>query len=211
MANTVQDEIYRRFLEASQGRGSEQRQSLADLILQADQVRSDYEQQAAGAASRGSSGSGRSTAQSASGGSALSTVFDVFKGGLSPLIKGLFGIFGGSGGESAPAPLTKYALPPSIHFQGAEAGGRMMNADYDQAGRARAYSGAADAARLAEPDGGASSGNAGSRAGSPAPQITVQVQAMDARSFMDRSNDIALAVRDAMLNLNAINDVVNEL
>jgi uncharacterized protein YggE len=43
------------------------------------------------------------------------------------------------------------------------------------------------------------------------PQITVNVQAMDARSFMDRSNDIALAVRDAMLNMNAINDVVNEL
>jgi hypothetical protein len=37
------------------------------------------------------------------------------------------------------------------------------------------------------------------------------VQAMDARSFLDRSNDIAAAVRDAMLNMNAINDVVNEL
>ncbi len=45
----------------------------------------------------------------------------------------------------------------------------------------------------------------------PPPQITVNVQAMDARSFLDRSNDIALAVRDAMLNMNAINDVVNEL
>ena len=43
------------------------------------------------------------------------------------------------------------------------------------------------------------------------PQITVNVQAMDARSFLDRSSDIALAVRDAMLNLNSINDVVNEL
>jgi hypothetical protein len=37
------------------------------------------------------------------------------------------------------------------------------------------------------------------------------VQAMDARSFLDRSNDIAAAVRDAMLNMNSINDVVNEL
>ena len=42
-------------------------------------------------------------------------------------------------------------------------------------------------------------------------QITVNVQAMDARSFMDRSGDIAMAVRDAMLNLNSINDVVNDL
>ena len=44
-----------------------------------------------------------------------------------------------------------------------------------------------------------------------APQITVNVQAMDARSFLDRSGDIAAAVRDAMLNMNSINDVVNEL
>jgi hypothetical protein len=48
-------------------------------------------------------------------------------------------------------------------------------------------------------------------AAAPAPQITVNVSAMDARSFMDRSGDIAAAVRDAMLNLNSINDVVSEL
>ena len=47
--------------------------------------------------------------------------------------------------------------------------------------------------------------------GTSAPQITVNVQAMDARSFLDRSSDIAAAVRDAMLNLNSINDVVNDL
>lgn len=41
--------------------------------------------------------------------------------------------------------------------------------------------------------------------------ITVNVSAMDARSFLDRSGDIAAAVRDAMLNLNSINDVVNDL
>ena len=57
----------------------------------------------------------------------------------------------------------------------------------------------------------AASGCARATVSGAAPQITVNVQAMDARSFMDRSNDIALAVRDAMLNLNAINDVVNEL
>ena len=53
---------------------------------------------------------------------------------------------------------------------------------------------------------GSSSGGNGS-----APQITVNVQAMDARSFLDRSSDIAAAVREAMLNLSSINDVVNEL
>jgi hypothetical protein len=43
-----------------------------------------------------------------------------------------------------------------------------------------------------------------------APQITVQVQAMDSRSFLDHSNDIALAVRQAMLESNVLNDVVRE-
>ena len=47
--------------------------------------------------------------------------------------------------------------------------------------------------------------------GSVRQQITVNVSAMDARSFLDRSGDIALAVREAMLNLNSINDVVNDL
>jgi hypothetical protein len=46
---------------------------------------------------------------------------------------------------------------------------------------------------------------------SAAPQITVQVSAMDSQSFMDRSTDIANAVREAMLNLHPINDVVASL
>jgi hypothetical protein len=50
----------------------------------------------------------------------------------------------------------------------------------------------------------------GSGAGA-SPQITVNVSAMDSQSFMDRSNDIASAVREAMLNLHPINDVVASL
>jgi hypothetical protein len=42
-------------------------------------------------------------------------------------------------------------------------------------------------------------------------QITVQVQAMDSRSFMDHSQEIAQAVRDAMLNMHALNDVISDL
>ena len=44
-----------------------------------------------------------------------------------------------------------------------------------------------------------------------APQITVNVNAMDSQSFMDRSTDIANAVREAMLNMHPINDVVARL
>jgi hypothetical protein len=205
MANTIQDEIYQDFLKVSRQQGAELAlagQSLADVILQADAVRQDLAQQTARLAdpARGGSRSGTASAgsgsQGTSEGPALSTVFDVVKDGLgvSPLIRGILGLFGG-GDMPAPAPLMKYTLPPAIQFQAAEAGGRVMSADYDQAGMARGY-------------GAPSSGGVASGA---APQITVNVQAMDSRSFLDRSNDIALAVREAMLNLNAINDVVNDL
>jgi hypothetical protein len=42
-------------------------------------------------------------------------------------------------------------------------------------------------------------------------QITVQVNAMDSQSFLDHSQDIARAVRQAMLNSNSLNDVVSDL
>ena len=42
-------------------------------------------------------------------------------------------------------------------------------------------------------------------------QVTVHVNAMDSQSFMDRSSDIANAVREAMLNLHPINDVISNL
>jgi hypothetical protein len=45
----------------------------------------------------------------------------------------------------------------------------------------------------------------------PAAQITVQVQAMDSRSFLDHSQDIALAVRQAMLETTVLNDVIREV
>jgi hypothetical protein len=41
--------------------------------------------------------------------------------------------------------------------------------------------------------------------------ILVQVQAMDSQSFMDHSGDIAQAVRQAMLNLHSVNDVIADL
>lgn len=113
--------------------------------------------------------------------------------GLVPLLGGLLGLFGG--GSPEPAPLVKYAMPAPIAFQGADTPSGINFADYDQAGMPRAYGTAAPA----------------SSAPSAAPQITVNVQAMDARSFLDRSSDIAAAVREAMLNLNSLNDVVSEL
>ena len=76
-------------------------------------------------------------------------------------------------------------------FAAAETASGLGAVDYDQAGMPRAY-------------------DAGLRSSSQ-PQVQVTVQAMDARSFLDRSTEIAAAVREAMLNLNSINDVVNDL
>ncbi len=42
-------------------------------------------------------------------------------------------------------------------------------------------------------------------------QVTIQVQAMDSRSFLDHSAEIAQAVREAMLNMHALNDVVSDI
>jgi len=56
--------------------------------------------------------------------------------------------------------------------------------------------------------GGQTAGQGSSSAGQ---QITVQVQAIDSQSFLDHSDEIAQAVRQAMLNMNSINDVVTDL
>jgi hypothetical protein len=210
MAETQQDEIYQNFLKVAQQQSSESMQaarSLADVVLQADAVRQDLAQQTARTSANAATSSTSRSTTTKSGGqtsednSVLSTVMGVFKGmALSPVIKGILGLFGGDDAPE-PAPLVKYALPPSIQFQGAELNGGIASADYDQTGMPRGYStqtAGAGAANTVAADKGLQ-------------QITVNVQAMDARSFLDRSNDIALAVRDAMLNLNAINDVVNDL
>jgi hypothetical protein len=55
--------------------------------------------------------------------------------------------------------------------------------------------------------GGSSAGSAGSSGSA----VHVHVQAMDTQSFLNRSNDIARAVKTAMLNSHSLNDVVSEL
>jgi hypothetical protein len=125
-------------------------------------------------------------------GGILSTASSFLGGGLGalPLISGLLGLFGGGHSKAQPA-LPKYLAPPSLSIQNSvDAGGTAGPAVYDQFGMPR----------------NASSGTAPSQ-----PSVTVNVQAMDSRSFMDHSFQIAQAVREAMLNLHPINDVVNEL
>ena len=55
------------------------------------------------------------------------------------------------------------------------------------------------------------SGSGSGTGGAGGSQITVQVQAMDSQSFLDHSDDIAQAVRQAMLQSNVLSDVIREV
>ncbi len=142
-----------------------------------------------------------------------STALKVFTGGLGlvPLITGLSGLFGG-GSSTAPSPLVPYAMPRSVSVEAANApGSSFQNSDYSQSGAARSY--ASPAAASAESSGQTpqSPTTSQSSSSSNTPQVVVNVSAMDSQSFLDRSGDIAQAVRQAMLSMNSLNDVVSEL
>jgi len=123
--------------------------------------------------------------------------------GMLPLVNGILSLFRG-GATPPPEPLVKYAMPARLDIVAAATSGGITSADFDQSGLPRAYGKAPS--RPGEPI----LTSSGSVAAQPA-QITVNVQAMDARSFLDRSTDIAAAVREAMLHTNSINDVISEL
>jgi hypothetical protein len=68
---------------------------------------------------------------------------------------------------------------------------------------------AVDYASGGAPKAATSSSGAGTGGGSG--QMIVQVQAMDSQSFLDHSDDIAQAVRQAMLQSSVLNDVIREV
>jgi hypothetical protein len=124
-------------------------------------------------------------------GRVVSTVFSSALG-MVPLASAVAGLFRSKEPEAEAIPLVRYAWPPAVRFEGElRAGGRAQE------------SGSADVSwpRPAEAE---------ARPWLP-PQITVQVQAMDSRSFLDHSPEIARAVREAMLHMHALNDVVSDL
>ena len=157
---------------------------------------------------------GASTEQSGggAGSTAESVAIKFFESGFGivPLISGLAGLFGG--GSSSLPPLEKYEMPSTISFASADTRDGLMAMNLDQRGMPRVLDGGGSG--LAWPGTGPASPAVPASppaAGAPAPQITVNVQAMDAQSFLDHSSQIAEAVRSAMLSMNSINDVVNEL
>lgn len=113
-------------------------------------------------------------------------------GGLTflPLISGIAKLLGfGSDQQELPA-LTPFALPGSVSLDGAvsQSGSSAVNAvSYGQNGLPR----------TAPPSVGTN--------------ISLNIQTMDSRSFLDHSDEIARAVREAMLNSHPVNDVIAEI
>src|ERR1700733_12499379 len=131
----------------------------------------------------------QNTSTKSSGGSSVgSTVESVassFLGGglssLSPLLGGLLSLFGG-GGQTLAAPL-QYMLAASVQSQAgltASTPGQVAPGSYGETGQPRAPS------------------------ANTSPQVTIQVNAIDSQSFLDHSDDIAMAVKPAILHSSSL-------
>jgi hypothetical protein len=156
-------------------------------------------------------GSSGSSSSGGGGGTILSVVSSVLGGGLGviPLVSSLLGLFGG--GPSEPPPLEKYVKPDQLYFTGADTGSGIQDADYNQYGMPRLYSDATTTSASSQTGSMTSAPATGGSTGQTGSPLNLTIQALDSQSVLDRSNDIAQAVRQAMLTSSSINDVINDL
>jgi hypothetical protein len=157
-------------------------------------------------------GSATSSSSSSSGG-ALSDIGGALAGGLGivPLGLEIASLFGG--GSSTPPPLTHYAMPDSMGFVGStDDSGAQSDADFGQSGQPRSFgTSASQYSTSTTPAASSTASRGGSPSQSSSQPVQITVQAMDAQSFMDRSDDIASAVNKAMLALHPIVDTISNL
>jgi len=165
---------------------AQQLQSLGQAEAETAEANAQGTNQVATQSPQGSGG----TPAASQAGSALESVLGL---GLSPLITGILGLFGGGGSGGASVPST-FLMPPAVNVSGGISEG------------APTQPFAVDYASGGQPKAATSAGGSGS-----ASQIMVQVQAMDSQSFLDHSDDIAQAVRQAMLQSSVLNDVIREV
>jgi hypothetical protein len=127
-------------------------------------------------------------------------------GGLSllPLISIFTSLFGG-GQAQQPAPLVPYSMPPAVNLQTTT---NDQDVTYGENGLPKAASQSSTNQPTTNQQTAIQPASSGAGL---TQQITVQVQAMDSQSFLDHSDDIAQAVRQAMLNMSSLNDIVNDL
>ncbi len=172
----------------------------------------------------GMTGSQADTGGETRAGAIAATALRTVGGGLTllPVVGALLGLFGvGKKKEEALPALKEFELPAPIR---AEAGlgqnGETFLIDRGAGDRIRALAPAGSAVPAARapgsamPEGPAAGAEVSVNTGTTASRstaITVNVQAMDSQSFLDRREDIARAVREAMLESHSLNDVVSEL
>lgn len=123
-------------------------------------------------------------------GSAMGSVASTVLGGsiLSPILGGLMDLFG-VGDSSQPAvAASPFMLPAPVQYEGGTSSpGQVTPISYGQTGQPR------------------------TQAATSAPQVNIQVSAMDSQSFLDHSDEIATAVRNALLNSHPLADVISDL
>jgi len=110
--------------------------------------------------------------------------------GVSPVIRGLISLFTGGEDKKELPTFAKFQLPEVIRAEAALSSSGIDAVNYGIDGLPRRIAPAQPASQ------------------SP---INIHVQTIDSRSFMDHSESIAQAVREAMLNSHALNDVVSDL
>lgn len=189
-----------------------QMEALASLAgIQNDRLRENTEAVTQNTTSRSAGASVANTGRS---------ILSALGGGLffSPLISGLARLFRGSRGPETellpPAPRPR----PFNLEAGLFSGVGPAAFDWDQYGRPReAAAQRPDLSAITAPQqaGGPFRGDPGTydlgRAQPAAPaNVTVQIQALDSRSILDRADDIARALREAMLHSHSVNDVIHE-
>jgi hypothetical protein len=153
--------------------------------------------------------------------------------GLGSIVSGLLNLFGGA--SKTPPPLTLFQLPASrdVTVNTGSSGSAVYQGSMDQTSTrqpqepiySNTSSGSANAARSATASGSlkdtavhanapsTTSGNAhlpNSTSTQPTP-ASVAATDVNGQWFMDRSSDIAAAVRNAMLNSSSLNDVVADI
>jgi hypothetical protein len=154
-------------------------------------------------------GGGSTSSGKSSSGGALSDIEGVLAGGLGivPLGLELASIFGG--GSSTPPPLTRYAMPDTANFVGStDDSGANTDADFGQTGQPRSYG--TPTSQYTSSTAPAQSAPSSVGGGQSQP-VQITVQAMDAQSIMDRSDDIASAVNKALLSLHPLTDTISNL
>ena len=110
--------------------------------------------------------------------------------GLSPIISLVGKLFGGGGDEQTNQTLAVYTPASSIQYSGF-IGGQSTPSSQTTASSIAATAGAAGSVVQNTP-------------------VTISVTAMDSRSFLDHSDEIAQAVRRALLESHSLNDVILE-